>query len=325
MPGARRAGDLRAALAAITALRRRLAAGDGEAGEDLLAGLGHRQALVREAAARAVREAAATLGGAWPGRGGPAQAVDALLAAIVAAGAAPPGSDPGCRIRREAVGALGILRPQPGRVEAVLHRLAATVQLESVGGAMEDTAVMLRADAALVMAALGCDCLPDLGLLLFSGLPDPLTHVDWTAPVREAAARALGALGDPAGVALLAVRLRETREAGEVLAACVDALCTLGHPRAVEWIAPLLEGADPVAAVAAATALCALQPDLAATALPARAAVAPATLAEALVLALAAARSSLTVPALRRLAQDGRTAVRRAAAAGLAQLGAENP
>jgi len=324
MPRSARAARLQADLAAVAGMKVRAAGGDGAAAAEVLTALAHREPLVREAAARAVREAAQALHGTWPtAAGGDATAIGALLDAIGAAEAAPIASDPGCRMRREAAVALGELRAPVARVEPALHRLAATVQIEIIQGAPEDTAVMLRADAALVMAEMRCDCLPDLGLLLFDGIPDPLTHIDWKAGAREAAARALGVLGDPAGAALLAVRLREAREAGEILAACIDALCALGHPRAAEWIAPLLHASDPVAAVAAATAICALRPDEAAATIPARAAAAPPALAEALVVALGAARSPLTEPALRRLLEDGRPTVRRAAAEGLRALGVD--
>ena len=322
MRNSKREADLQAGLAAVAQAQKRAAEGDAAAARDLLAALGDRAALVREAAARAIHLVAHDLQGTWPaGAGGDVAAVGTLLAAVAAAEAAPPASDPACRIRKEAVMALGELRGPVARVEPALRHCAGTVQIEIIMGAPEDTAVMLRANAALVMAQLQCDCLPDLGLLLFDGVPDPVTHVDWTAGAREAAARAIALLGDPAGAALLAVRLRERREAGEVLAACIDALCALEHPRAAAWIAPMLQAQDPQACVAAATALCALRPDEAAEAIPARAAIAPPGLAEALVIALGSARSALTVPAVRRLLEDGRPVVRRAAAAALEALG----
>ena len=297
------------------------AAGAPAAADRLLAGLDAPSHLLREAAARGVARVAHARGGVWPG---PPQAgaavVDRLLQVMADADRGGARRDSCCRVRTDCVAALGELRPPAARVEATLRRAASTVQIEVVGFGPEDTAVPLRANAALVMAQLRCDCLPDLALLLFDGLPDPVTHVDPLRMVRESAARSLALLGDPAGAALLAVRLRERGESGEVRAACIDALCTLEHPRAAEWIGPLLDADDPAVSVTAASALCALCPDEAVPALVLRIAGASEMVAEAMCLALGSARCTRTVPALRGLLEDRRPAVRAAAAQALGIL-----
>ncbi len=313
---------LKRSLAEITEVTRAAADGDRASAERLLAALQAAKPLIREAAARGIGKVAHATEGIWPG--GPeagAQVVDRVLQAMAEAHSGGARSDPGCRVRTECVVALGELRPAASVAEAALRRAISTVQMEMVGGAPEDTAVALRGISALVMAQLRCDCLTDLALLLFEGLPDPVTHVDPLRAAREGAARALAVLGDPAGAALLAIRLRQPGESGEVLAACIDALCALGPPRTAEWITPLLQSADPGAMVAAASALCALCPDAAVPALTMRIASAPEGAAAALCFALGSARSPQTGPALHRLTEDRRPAVRAAAVQTLRMLG----
>lgn len=291
----------------VAEVGRAAAGGDVAALGGLIRRLGDWQPLVAEAAARALRRVAAV---EWR-----AAEHSALVAALAGAlGREGPAEDSGCRIRMEAVATIGLLRPPATLVEEPLRAAAATVQMENVGGAMEDVAVGLRASAALVMAQLGCDCLPELGLLLFDGLPD-LQGRDPNRSVRLAAAQALGLLGDPAGAALLAVRLREPAEDGEVLAACIDALLALGHPRVAAWIRPLLHHAGGSACVAAASALGRLEPEAAVPAVVDRIGRSPAWLAEALTLALGGIRTEAARAALAELARDPRPQVREAAGA----------
>ncbi len=301
--------SIQADLAQVTELGREAAGGDPEALRALIQRLGGRRALVAEAAARAVRKAA---GASWPA-GLHRNVLQALLAALSRRGLT---ADPGCRVRAEAVAALAALWPPAEVVEGPLREAAATIQMENVGGAMEDVAVGLRAAAAQAMAQLGCDCLPELGLLLFEGLPDAAGR-DPLRSVRLAAALAIGRLGDPAGAALLAVRLREPAEDGEVLAACIDGLLALQHPRAAAWIRPLLQSRDGTACVAAASALGALEPEAAVAPIVARIASAPEWLAEALTVALGGIRAEAAAPALGRLAADRRPKVAAAARAAL--------
>ena len=289
------------------ALGRRAAGGDVGALRELMAGLAARRPVLAEASARALRRATDVGWAADLQR----ELLAALLGALRRQGAK---ADAGCRVRSEAVAALTALWPAAAVVEEPLREAAATVQMENVGGAMEDVAVGLRAAAAMAMAQLGCDCLPELGLLLFDGLPDPM-GADPLRSVRLAAAQAIGRLGDPAGAALLAVRLREGREDGEVLAACADALLALRHPRAAAWIAPLLQSRDGTACVAAASVLGSLQGDEAVPGIVARIGSAPEWLAEALTVALGGIRGEAALAALRRLVGDRRASVAAAAKA----------
>lgn len=76
------------------------------------------------------------------------------------------------------------------------------------------------------------------------------------APARQAAAKAIGSLNDPAAAVVLAVKLRYPRgEVPEVLAECIEAAATLRPPRLLDMIGPYLEGRDSSLAAAAAAAL----------------------------------------------------------------------
>ena len=323
MPRARsKTADLLGEAAGVIVLREAVCHGDPAAAAALAGALQASAAYLREVAARSIAQAARALDGEWPGGlAGSARAAEALATVMRQAADGGAAADPGCRVRQEAVIALGELRVSAERAEAPLRQAVSTVQLENVGGEMEDTAVTLRGNAALVMAQLGCDCLCDLGLLLFDGLPDLERKRDPKRAARVAAARALGLLGRSDAAAPLAIRLRETQESGEVLAECIDALRALRHPRTAEWTAPLLDSAEPLAAVAAASTLCALQPAAALPKVLARIGGSGEALAEALTTVLAGARAVEATAALRRLVRDRRPRVRAAARAALEERG----
>lgn len=268
----------------------------------LLQALDDRSHLIIEAAARRLHRPAT---------------VGALLQTYRRLHAAGAKGDPGCWARVALLETLGGLEV-PEAAEAA--RLAVhTVQVERISFGPADTATGLRVAAAAVLANLRVEgALIDLGLLLFDSEPNaPCSAAEAPyakAATRSAAARAIGALGDPGGAALLAVKLaRPAGELNEILGECMDALVTLPEPRAVELLRPWLASGDEYLVAVAATNLAraggsAVLEELA------RAAdsVLPAARA-AVVYALASIRADGTLTALRRLADHADDAVRHAA------------
>lgn len=306
MPKRSRSGRFEAQIAQIRELQRLPPA---EAIEALTRFLHDRQPLV-------VQRAADALGAL----GHPA-AIEPLVAAYERAAAAGIENDPGCRIRQAIVKALGDFGGS-GAVPLVRKALH-TVQIE-IGFGPEDTALGLRATAALALARLvPADALYDLALLLFDEEPNVAVSAPERpyakAPARKAAARGIGSLGQPEGVIVLAIKLRYPRgEVPEVLAECLDAMAALRPPQLLDLVQPYLVGPDPFLATTAATALA---QHLGREALPILVGSferVPAEARVALVMAVSSVRSEETGPVLLQFTGDPDPAVRLAAVEGAA-------
>lgn len=169
--------------------------------------------------------------------------------------------DPGCWGRMALLEALARLSAPEGEDAAV--RAVRTVQVEPVAGGMSDTATGLRVAGAGVLANLQVPgALLDLAWLLHDFEPNagcsrqerPFAKL----ATRVAAARAIGALGEPAGAAILAVKLAfPGEELPDVLVECMDALAALREPRALALLAPWLDHSSPFCAAGAGTAIAA--------------------------------------------------------------------
>lgn len=222
-----------------------------------------------------------------------------------------PASDPGCWGRLALLECLGTLhgKGRAGAAEAeVAARLAIkTVQIEVLTFGPQDSGKGLRASAALVLANLRPPgALMDLGLLLFDDAPNEARETArHKAPCRQAAAKAIGQLGDPAGAVLLAVRLQQAEgEEPEVLSEAMDGLVALSEPRTLELLAPWLSHADPYLVATAATGIAAVGR---AAAVPLLLVALEGALREAkepLLYALAAVRADEGREALLRLSRD---------------------
>jgi len=127
----------------------------------------------------------------------------------------------------------------------VLCKAVRTVQVVRQGATPEDVAIGLRATAAVALAKLDPSCLYELSLLLFDEKPDaptsPINRIFVKAPVRKAAAQAIGILGEPGGAVLLATKLKFSRdEVAEVLAECLESLIFMRPPYFMEVVKPYL-------------------------------------------------------------------------------------
>lgn len=277
-----------------------------------VAGLADASHLVVEAAARRLAGAAAD-GGRVPARAAPA-----LLEAYLRLDAGAPDSDTGCWARTALLEAMERL-DAPGAEQAA--RLAVrTVQVEAVAGGRKDTATGLRVAAAAMLANRGTPgALLDLAWLLFDFEPgwpcSPQERPFAKAPVRAAAARAIGSLGDPAGAAVLSIKLAfPGEEVSEVLEECMDALTALEEPRAVELLDPWLDAADARLVAVAATAMARAGGAAVIPRLVRAIDTAAAAARVPLVYALASVRANATQDALRGLTAHPDAAVRAAAA-----------
>jgi HEAT repeat protein len=259
---------------------------------ELIAGLGDSSALVIEAAAKHITAP---------------EAVGQLLAAYQRLHEAGPHGDSGCWGRMAILEALARLDAPDGVTAA---RLAIrTEQVEGLNYKITDTAVGLRIAAASMLANARADgALLDLALLLNDFEPNyrcsaaerPFAKL----ATRVAAAKALGALGDLGGVAVLAVKLvYPGEEQAEVLAECIDALAALGEPRACEWIEPWLRHGDSYLVSVAATALARLGKEQVVPLLEREAGEVVAEARASLVYALASIRADAVRAALCRLAE----------------------
>ncbi|HHW08441.1 MAG TPA: hypothetical protein GXX29_00540 [Firmicutes bacterium] len=270
--------------------------------------------------------------------------VPALAATYLRLAEDGPKRDAGCRTRLAIVEALPKLRA----IEAadILHHAIKTVQVERSGCGFEDMAVPLRAQAAAAMASLRCrGALPAISLLLFdmkAHAPHaPEDRLFSNMAARLAAAESLAVLGDPGGVAVLAVKLAlHEEETAEVIVACFDALAELDAEMALEQLPPFLHHHDAYIVAGAATALASLpavyQPKVLellaervekagstivapTAAFTAAAHTATADTVTALTLAIAAIRSENAVTVLEGLAGHSLRQIRTAAIAALRQ------
>ncbi|MGE5672783.1 MAG: HEAT repeat domain-containing protein [Mycobacterium leprae] len=202
-------------------------------------------------------------------------AIPAILQAFWRLDDGAPESDHGCWARMALLEALGRLaKPgddqddttgvHPDDIAAVARRAIRAVQVEAVGFGMADTATGLRVAAASLLANVGPDgALVDLAWLLFDHEPNaPCSNAEGPfakLATRVAAAKAIGSLGDPAGTAVLALKLAFPKgELPDLLVECMDALVALREPRTVELLQPFLLKGDAYLAAAAATDMAAV-------------------------------------------------------------------
>lgn len=159
----------------------------------------------------------------------------------------PGGRDPGCAAKLALLEALDFTDhddEEPFRVAARY------VQLEPAFGDPVDTAPPLRIRGALGLIRLRAS---DVLTILAEHLADHPT-------VQSAAARALAEHGDPAGAALIRLRIQLGMEDGEVLTDCLCALLTL-DPNGLEYVTARLNGRDGLARRAAALAMGEMRPE----------------------------------------------------------------
>ncbi|MCL2287022.1 MAG: HEAT repeat domain-containing protein [Firmicutes bacterium] len=166
--------------------------------------------------------------------------------------------DRGCDIRLAIVEAFG----ETGSRQAIeiLRKAVRTVQIVRLGPSPEDIAINLRAAAAVVLAHIDSDALYELALLLFDEEPVvptiPLNRMFVKAPVRKAAAHAIGVLGSPDGIPLLAVKLKfPGEEVPDVLAECLESLIAMRPSYVMEAAKPYLMGKDDYLSVITALSL----------------------------------------------------------------------
>ena len=174
--------------------------------------------------------------------------VDALLSVYSWAEEDAHKRDNLCNIRAEIVNALGEIDSNEISAAAnkTLCKAARTVHITKVSAVPEDTAICLRANAALALAKTDPNSLYELLLLLH----------DKESDVRQAAARALSILGDVGAPPLLTVKLKfPEKENSDVLAECLESLIFLRPPYLMEVVKPFLDGADEYLAAITALAL----------------------------------------------------------------------
>lgn len=245
------------------------------------------------------------------------KAAGALLRAYRRLHDGAPGADPGCWARMAVIEALGRLEAPEG--EDAAHLAIRTVQVEAVGFGMADTATGLRVAAASLMANIRPPgALLDLAWLLNDFEPNagcsPQERPYAKLAARTAAAKAIGALGDPAGAALLHVKLCfPGEELPEVLAECMDALAALKEPRALELLMPFLGGPSAYLAASAGTAIAAAGGARAVPILLGALERAPREAREPLVYALASIRADEARAALERLTRHPDALIKRIA------------
>jgi len=159
----------------------------------------------------------------------------------------PHKRDRGCDVRLAIVEVLGDIN-SPFAIN-ILRKAIRTVQIVRLGPAPEDVAISLRAAAAIALAKVDSDSLYELSLLLFDEEPavpvNPINRPFVKAPVRKAAARAIGILGDSGGMTILAIKLKfPNEEIPDVLAECLESLIFMQPPYLMEIVEPYLKGSD---------------------------------------------------------------------------------
>lgn len=269
---------------------------------ELVAALSDPSPLVVEAAAKRISDP---------------KAAPALLAAYMRLDEGGSRSDSGCWGRMAILEALARTGEPAG--ETAARRAIRTVQVEGLNNKLADTATGLRAAAAGLLASLRAEgALIDLAILLNDFEPNcacsrrerPYAKL----ATRAAAARAIGALGEPAGAAVLAVKLAHPgEELPEVIGECMDALVALREPRAAELLAPWLRSPNPYLVSVAATGIARNAGGGAVDLLERAAGEVVADARAAVVYALASIRADATRAAMRRLAGHDDERVRLAA------------
>ncbi len=238
--------------------------------------------------------------------------------------------DPGCIARIEIVEALA--EADSFECGDLFIHATETVQVERSGNGLEDMAVPLRAQAAAAIARVRPQgALTALTLLLFD--MDPRVEMPnrdamyATASVRKVAAQAIGAIGDPGGVAVLTLRLAHSNEElPDVVVECMDALVHLDNEAALRRLPAFLNSPNEYLVVGAATALARVEDvhhEKVVERLIEASHSAPLECRDAIGLALASMRSQHADAGLATMAHFPDETVRHAAVVGLAQRGSE--
>ena len=177
------------------------------------------------------------------GRRGITALYDLLPATFVRFLADSPKRDKRCQAKTQIVTALRACDIPAGEV---FLQGARFVQMEPAFGGPVDTAVMLRAESALGLAAM---LHPDALLVLTDILVDPESEP------RAAAARGLSYLGGEAAALLLRLKILTGDSDPEVLGECFGALISIDPARAVAFASGYLDGPDDDVSQYAALAL----------------------------------------------------------------------
>lgn len=154
-----------------------------------------------------------------------------------------PKKDKQCRVKTAVVTALRACDLPAGEV---FLQGARFVQMEPVYGGSVDTAVTLRVESALGLAAM---LHPDALLVLTDLLVDP------EPSPRAAAARAIGYVGGETGALLLRLKIRTGDPDPEVLGTCFGALLSVDPRGAVPFVSGYLDDSDGDVSQSAALAL----------------------------------------------------------------------
>ena len=153
--------------------------------------------------------------------------------------------DVGCHIRANLAIAFG--KRECYQAADALRIGIKTIQIEAVGGVAFDVGAHLRANCALALAQMRArDSLRDIAPLLFDFGSNRIGAKTSTPLIRgetrKKAAEALGMLGNPDALAVLAVKLLfPGEELLEVLQECMLSLLALRDERALELLTPYLQ------------------------------------------------------------------------------------